>query len=137
MINIKNNIVAKMVADGVASNERAYQKFNASSTENASNNLSDDTTTTAAYKAPGTNSLQDKTLAEIDFVSTTAGSEDLHLDSNSICRQAGVDLGTTNSVNIDIDGFDRDSNGVVWDIGADQTVNEAATENPAFLMFVD
>ena len=136
VVNVKNNIVAKMVADGVGSNERAYQKFNASSTENASNNLSDDTTTTAAYKAPGSDSLQDQTLSEIDFVSTTGGSEDLHIDENSVCRQAGVDLGTTNSVNIDIDGFDRDSNGVVWDIGADQTDNEASG-NPAFIMFVD
>ena len=54
-----------------------------------------------------------------------------------MCREAGVDLGTTNGVNIDIDGFDRDSNGVTWDIGADQTANDAATGNPAFLMFVD
>ena len=44
--NIKNNIVAKMVADGAASNEGAYDKTSGSSTENASNNLSDDTTTT-------------------------------------------------------------------------------------------
>ena len=122
-----------MVADGAGTNERAYQKFNASSTENASNNLSDDTTTTAAYKAPGSDSLQDKTLAEIDFVSTTAGSEDLHLDEDSVCIGAGVDLGTTNEVNIDIDGETMSGD---WSIGADW-VEAAVTGNPAFLMFVD
>jgi hypothetical protein len=136
VVNIKNNIVAKMVADGTGSNERAYQKFNGSSTENASNNLSDDTTTTAAYKAPGSNSLQDKTLSEIDFVSITTDAEDLHLDVDSVCRKAGVDLGTTNGVNIDIDGLDRDATGVTWDIGADQA-STADTGSPAFLMFVD
>ena len=138
VINIKNNIVAKMVADGVGSNERAYQKFNASSTENASNNLSDDTTTTAAYKAPGTDSLQDQTLAEIDFVSTTAGSEDLHLGASSVCLKAGVDLGTTNDVNIDIDGLDRDATGVTWDIGADQkSTADSGSAGKAFLIFLD
>jgi len=135
-MNIKNNLVAKIVADGGTSNERAYKQSNGSSTLNASNNLSDDTITDSAYKAPGSDSLQDKTLAQIDFVSTSAGSEDLHIDDDSVCRQAGVDLGTTNNVNIDIDGFDRDAAGVVWDIGADQTANDS-TGNPAFLMFLD
>lgn len=136
VINIKNNIVSQMVADGAGTNERAYQKFNASSTENASNNLSDDTTTTAAYKAPGTDSLQDKTLAEIAFVSTTAGSEDLHIQDSSVCYKAGTDLGTTNEVNIDINGFDRDDGGVTWDMGAHQA-SRASTGNPAFFMFID
>tara|TARA_R100000406_G_scaffold23660_3_gene15086 strand:+ start:8603 stop:9961 length:1359 start_codon:yes stop_codon:yes gene_type:complete len=116
VINIKNNIVAKMVADGAASNERAYQKFNGSSTENASNNLSDDTTTTAAYKAPGTDSLQDKTLSEIAFVSVSAGAEDLHIKRASVCNRAGASLGGTNKVNIDIDGETIFNN---WAIGAD------------------
>ena len=134
--NIKNNIVAKMVADGAASNERAYDKTSGSSTENASNNLSDDTTTTAAYKAPGSDSLQDKTLSEIAFVSVSPGSEDLHIADSSVCYEAGVDLGTTNEVNIDINGFDRDAGDVTWDMGAHQA-SRADTGNPAFLMFLD
>ena len=133
--NIKNNLVAKMVADGGASNERAFQKSNASSTENASNNLSDDTTTDATYKAPGTNSLQDQTLAQIAFVSTTAGSEDLHIQSSSVCAEAGVDLGTTNEVNIDINGRDRDAEGDTWDIGAHQVSEAAADTGAMFIMF--
>ena len=131
VINIKNNIVAKMVADGAASNERAYQKFSGSSTENASNNLSDDTTTTAAYKAPGTDSLQDKTLAEIAFVSTTPGSEDLHLDTDSVAIGAGADVGTANGVNIDIDEETMSGD---RSMGADFV--SADTGSPAFLIFL-
>ena len=75
-------------------------------------------------------------MAEIDFVSTVAGSEDLHLDTGSVCLEAGVDLGTTNEVNIDIDGVDRDATGVTWDMGADQaSVSDAGS--PAFMMFLD
>lgn len=137
--NIKNNIVAKLSG----SQERAYYKNNASSTANTANNLSDDTAG-AAYDAEDMNqSLNDssaligKTLAQIDFVSTSAGSEDLHLDTSSVCLEAGVDLGTTNGVNIDIDGIDRDATGVTWDIGADQKSEAASTGSPAFFLFMD
>jgi len=136
-MNIKNNLVAKIVADGGTSNERAYKQSNGSSTLNASNNLSDDTTTNSSYKDPGSDSLQDKTLAEISFVSTTGGSEDLHISSGSDCIDAGVDLGTTNGVEIDINGRNRDSNGDTWDIGAHEFVADAATTGAAFMMFVD
>ena len=138
---IKNNIVSTLTAsDDVA----AYQKVNASSTTHTANNLSD-TTTDAAWNAEdmGQNlndgtALTGKSLAEIDFVSTSAGSEDLHLDTDSVCLEAGVDLGTTNNVNIDIDGVDRDATGVTWDIGADQaSLADAGTSGPAFLMFLD
>ena len=137
VVNVKNNLVAKMVADGASSNERAYQKSNGSSTENASNNLSDDTVTTTAYKAPGSNSLQDKTSADISFVSTTANSEDLHIGTaSSVCNMAGVDLGTTNGVDIDINGRDRDALGDTWTIGAHQ-FTAIAEDGSAFLLFLD
>ena len=136
-INVKNNLVAKIVADGGTSNERAYQQSNASSTLNASNNLSDDTITDSSYKAPGSSSLQDKTLADISFVSTTGGSEDLHISSGSDCIDAGVDLGTTNGVEIDINGRNRDSNGDTWDIGAHEFVADSTATGAAFMMFVD
>jgi len=142
--NLKNNLVSDLnIAGGAAATlARAFAKWG-SGTTNTANNLSDDTSHVNYNAANMGNSLGDstalvgKTLSEIDFVSTTGGSEDLHIDEDSVCREAGVDLGTTNGVNIDIDGFDRDSNGVTWDIGADQTANDAATGNPAFLMFVD
>ena len=132
--NVKNNIASKLTAN-TASNQRAFWDTG-TGTASEDYNLSDDTVTTAAYKATGSNSLVDKTLAEISFVSTTGGSEDLHLDIDSACREVGVDLGTTNEVNIDIDGIDRDATGVVWDMGADQTANDS-TGNPAFMMFLD
>ena len=138
VVNLKNNISSGLTVTGtVATYARAYQDFAAGgSTLNSDYNLSDDTTTGAAYKATGANSLIDKSLAQIDFVSTVAGSEDLHLDTDSVCREAGVDLGTTNEVNIDIDGVDRDATGVTWDMGADQaSVSDAGS--PAFMMFLD
>ena len=135
---IKNNIASKCEGD----NNRAYWKNSSGSTVDSANNLSDDTTD-AAYNAEDmgqslndSSALIGKTLAQIDFVSTSPGSEDLHLDASSVCLEAGVDLGTTNNVNIDIDGIDRDATGVTWDIGADQR-STSDTGNPAFLMFLD
>lgn len=79
--------------------------------------------------ATGTGSLINKTAAD-QFVSTTGGSEDLHLKVGADAIGAGVDLGTTpTGVNIDIDGYDRDAAAVTWDMGADQYV-AAATGNP-------
>jgi hypothetical protein len=136
--NVKNNIVAKLVS-AASNGERAFEDGPAngsSGTFNEAYNLSDDTSATI-YDARGTGSLANKTLAEIDFVSTSAGSEDLHLDTSSVCLEAGVDLGTTNGVNIDIDGVDRDATGVTWDIGADQKSTASATGSPAFMLFMD
>lgn len=85
----------------------------------ASNNLSSDTT------ASGTGSLTSKAAAD-QFVSITAGSEDLHLKSGADAIDAGTDLGTTpTGVNIDIDGRDRDAEGDIWDMGADEFVAAA------------
>jgi hypothetical protein len=138
---IKNNIVSTLSA---SDDKRAYFKENGSSTVHASNNLSDTTTETAYNAEDMGGNLNDSTaltgqsLADISFVSTSAGSEDLHLDTDSVCLEAGADLGTTNGVNIDIDGVDRDATGVTWDIGADQaSLADAGTSGPAFLMFLD
>jgi len=138
--NVKNNLVAYLV--GAGTNERSYYKGSSGSTANTANNLSDDTANAvydAEDMAQGLNdssSLIGKTLAEISFVSTGVGSEDLHIDTDSVCLEAGVDLGTTNEANIDIDGVDRDATGVIWDIGADQaSVVESGAA--AFMMFLD
>jgi hypothetical protein len=125
--NIKNNIVAKLVG---GNGERAFEDGIANGsagTFNEAYNLSDDTST-AAYDARGTGSLANKTIAEIAFISTVSTSEDLRLAQlsssavPSVCRDAGVDLGTTNGVNIDIAGRDRDAAGDTWDIGAHEQV---------------
>ena len=137
-INIKNNLVALL--DGAQ--ERAYYKNGSGSTANTANNLSDDTSH-ATYDAEDmAQSLNDasaligKTLAEISFVATGVGTEDLHIDEDSVCVDAGVDLGTTNGVDIDINQRDRDAKGDVWDIGAHELVQEA-TAGAAFLLFLD
>lgn len=77
-----------------------------------SNNASSDATATGSGSITG--------IAAADqFVSTVGGSEDLHLKSGSVCIDAGTDLGTSpTSVNIDINGRDRDAESDTWDIGA-------------------
>ena len=133
---VKNNIAAKMVAD-TASYKRAFWDTGTGGDTTEDYNLSDDTISTSTYKATGSNSLVDKTLAEINFVSTGGGTEDLRLlNSDSVCVDAGVDLGTTDGVNIDIKQRDRDSQGDTWDIGSHELVPEA-TAGAAFLLFVD
>ena len=133
--NVKNNIASLITADSAAEH-RAYWDTG-TGTSNVDYNLSDDTTN-ATYEAQGANSLIDKTAAQIDFVSVGIGTEDYHLDTDSVCREAGVDLGTTNGVNIDIDGVDRDATDVTWDIGADQASTAGAdTTGKAFLIFLD
>lgn len=80
-------------------------------------NLADDTT------AGGTGAIDNAVMADT-FVSTTNGSEDLHLKSGSAAINAGTDLATSPSgVEIDIDGRDRDAQGDTWDIGADEYVS--------------
>lgn len=82
----------------------------------SSYNLSSDTS------ASGTGSLTSKTAAN-QFVSTTGGSEDLHLKAGSDAEDAGTDLGTTPSgVEVDIDGRNRDTEGDTWDMGAHEYV---------------
>lgn len=80
------------------------------------NNAASDTS------ASGTGSI-DSVVAADQYVSTTGGSEDLHLKTGADCIDAGTDLGTTpTGVNLDIDGRDRDAEGDTWDIGADEFV---------------
>ena len=101
--------------------------FDASYTAGTANNnmASDDTDS-------GTGSIgaDDGVLTSETYVSTTGGSEDLHLKAGSDAIDAGADLGTTpTGVNIDINGRDRDSEGDTWDIGAHELV-AVATGGP-------
>ena len=131
-INVKNNISTNAL--GGSSVNECYSE---GASVSPAYNLSSDAT------ASGTGSLTSKAAAD-QFVSTTGGSEDLHLKDEADALRAGVDLGTSPAgVNIDIDGRDRDSEGDDWDMGADQCegcseAGAAATANPAFLlMFID
>ena len=68
-----------------------------------------------------TNSVDSETSAE--FVSDTLDSEDLHLDPAATSIGNGADLTTSpTGVQFDIDGFDRHTEAVTWDSGADQFV---------------
>ena len=100
------------VCFGISSYSKATVNHNASSDATAS----------------GTGSLTNIVTAD-QYVSTVSGSEDLHLKLGSDCIGAGIDLGTTDDVQYDIDGYDRDTNAVTWDIGADQFVVSSSTYN--------
>ena len=137
--NIKNNIVAGL--DGADKNH-GYILDNGSATLNSATNLSDDSVDAAddaedfGRSANDSSGLIGKTLAQIAFVSTTGGSEDLHITADSVCVDAGTDLGTAGGTQTDINGRDRDAEGDTWDIGAHELVADDTT-GAAFIMFVD
>lgn len=143
--NLLNNTVYKVDNNGIYSNNHSYgmQTPSTSGTKKMENNIimsvggsspgnhycQSDTNSLCDYNfgsdstIEGTNSLASKTLANVDFISTTAGAEDLRLDSSSQAIDEGVDLVTTpTNVNIDIAGRDRDAGGDTWDIGAHEYV---------------
>ncbi|MEA2006752.1 MAG: choice-of-anchor Q domain-containing protein, partial [Patescibacteria group bacterium] len=69
--------------------------------------------------APGANSIHGDTDSKTpDFVSTTSGSEDFHLQSTSDAINVGTDLSGTFTDDIDGDTRPIDA----WDIGADEEV---------------
>lgn len=77
---------------------------------NSSHNLSSDAS------APGTNSIINSS-ASLNFVSTSAGAEDLHLKSTAPARDNGTDLSSLLGFNYDTD---MDTRSGTWDIGADE-----------------
>ena len=131
---LKNNIVMGTASTGGGS------PVDIRFVSNSSNIASDYNITSDASgdNAGGSNNLIDKTSSD-QFVSTTAGSEDLHLKAGADAVDAGVDLGTTPAgVNVDIAGRDRDAEGDTWDMGAYECTDCAVTTTgAAFLMFVD
>jgi hypothetical protein len=119
---LKNNIAARPDAAS-ASNEKCFGESGFSGSTH-DYNLSTDSTAT------GTNSLTGEDYEDL-FVSVTGGTEDLHLEEGAAAIDAGVDLGTSpTGVNIDIDGFDRDT-AASWDIGADEYISSAINITPA------
>ena len=141
--NIKNNIVAGLDEGDLAAAYWMDEVPNSSRVLNSATNLSDDTADAAKdaedfdVNKNDSTALIGKTLAQIAFVSTTAGSEDLHITADSVCVDAGTDLGTTGGTQTDINGRDRDSEGDTWDIGAHEFVEDADTTSAAFIMFLD
>lgn len=110
---VRNNICTDVDGGDTSGTESCYD-IDANLTE--SHNLSSDAT------AAGTGSLTSKSSAN-QYVSTTGGSEDLHLKSGADAIDAGTDLGTTPAgVEIDIDNRNRDTEGDTWDMGAHEFV---------------
>lgn len=116
-LTLRNCLVTEV--DGTTAGTIGCYDPSTVSSATVSHNAASDTTAT------GTGSLDSVTTAD-QYVSTTAGSEDLHLKSGADAIDAGTDLGTTPAgVNIDIDGRDRDAEGDTWDMGADEFVAAA------------
>ena len=109
---VKNNL-------GIMTASTGTELFSANYDSSSDYNGSDFATATA-----GTNDLTSLTTSE--FVSVTPGAEDLHLASGASAIDAGVDLGTTAGVNIDIDGETRGT----WSIGADRPEPTAIIVEP-------
>ena len=109
------NCIATDVATTGAGTAQCYEQASPSNAT-VDHNLATDTT------AAGTGSIDSATAAD-EYVSTTGGSEDLHLKSGADAIDAGTDLVTTpTGVNIDINGRDRDAEGDTWDMGAHELV---------------
>ena len=140
--NIKNNIVAGLDEGDIAAAYWMDEVPNSNRVLNSATNLSDDTSDAAKdaedfdVNKNDSTALIGKTLAQIAFVSITAGSEDLHITEDSVCVDAGTDLGTTGGVQTDINGRDRDAQGDTWDIGAHEFVPDADSTG-TFMIFTD
>ena len=111
VMELKNNLAIMTTSTGSEAFASGYT--------NSDYNGSDLATATG-----GTNDLTSLTTSE--FVSVTPGAEDLHLASGASAIDAGVDLGTTAGVNIDIDGETRGT----WSIGADRPEPTAIIVEP-------
>lgn len=102
-VQAHNNIVTDTVGDDA---DVDYSWGTGSHTHNLSSD----------WTATGTGSITLVTSAD-QFVSTTGGSENLHLKAGADALEAGTDLGTDDEINVDID---QDTVSGTWDMGADQ-----------------
>ena len=98
LFHVKNNVVIN-----------SYHDYLLQASNDANYNIASDTTTI------GANSRNSTTLSEISFVSTTSGSEDLHINSGSVAESFGTDV--TGTITWD---FDADSRTSTMDAGGDE-----------------
>jgi hypothetical protein len=120
LIHVKN-CISFLDTSGGATTEEDFKPADATTWDY---NMSGDTT------AVGSNSLISQTASDV-FISTVAGSENLHLAIGSNALKAAKNLGGTPAqVNIDIDWKPRAAQ---WDMGADQrTLSSSSARNRRF-----
>ncbi len=106
-----STLVAKNNYAGLVDSTNGSEACFSGTFSQESYNISSDATAT------GTGSLTNKAPAD-QFVSTTAGSEDLHLKAGADCIGRGDDLSAT--FIDDIDGETRYAGAGLWDVGADE-----------------
>jgi len=128
-VNLYNNSVISAGAHGIESGS-------ANGTVNAVNNLAFDSATAdyaGTFDTFTTNGASDTTgdpvgldslTSSSEFTSVTGGSEDLHILTGAVAKDAGTDLGSTNAVDVDIDGTTRSG---TWDVGSDEFVSVASS----------
>ncbi len=102
VMELKNNLSIQTASTGTPS-------FGSNYSSSSDYNATDLSSATA-----GANDLVNLTSSE--FVSVTPNAEDLHLSSTASSANAGVSIGSTAGVDIDIDGVQRSG---TWSIGAD------------------
>ena len=130
---LKNNLVMTIVggscyvSDGGVSASSDY-------------NVGSDTSANSAF---GSNSVNSAVLADtFEEYSTATATDFLRLKTGSAAIGVSEDLATTPvGVNIDLNGFDRNSVAVDWDAGCFQFTTSApspsSTTNAAFLLFLE
>ena len=121
-ITLQNNIAHTTVGDAFLVGSPVV--VNAASSNNLS---SDGTALTHSPNSGSPNGIQEADVNNLNFVSTTPGSEDLHITSGSAAENLAADLSSTFD-------FDIDSGGRVlpWDIGADDIAATTAVELVSF-----
>ena len=122
---MKNNIAIECRNNNSsATYSKCFRNYSGTTDDDTKRNYNYSSDSTAL----GTNSYTSQTAANT-FQSVT-GAIDLSLVSDSNAVDNGVDLGTTNGVNIDVTGRDRDAD-ANWSIGAYQFVPAGDTVTPA------
>ncbi len=118
--NVTGNFGAKIVKNCLS--------LNAGS--NCYNNVT--LTTCGSSDLTGSAGLQSLVTGD-EVVDITSNAENLHLKSGATSIDAGTDLGAGNEQEVDIDGRDRDAEGDIWDLGADEFVAAVAAANPQII----
>ena len=98
--------------------------------DNSDYNISVDNT---ADNQGGGHCIVNAVAADLDFVSTIVGSEDLHIETTSVANNAGINL-TSDGFTFDVD---HDTRPVQWSIGADEPTPVTINEDGVYGLLTD